>query len=94
MRQEIFHRLDADGSGSLDYGEVTTGLKTIGIEFNPGDLERMFSVASDPVKETVSLHGLDFILRVLKCTTVPEDPNFASDVDTCIQVCTKMCSMN
>jgi hypothetical protein len=46
----------------------------------------MFSVACDPEEETVSLHGLDFILRVLKCSVVPEDPNFASDVDTCIQV--------
>ena len=85
-RQEIFHRLDVDGSGSLDYGEVVTGLRSIGIVFNPGDLERMFSVACDPEEETVSLHGLDFILRVLKCSVVPEDPNFASDVDTCIQV--------
>lgn len=64
---------------------MVSGLKSIGIPYSHGDLERLFAVTCDPDDRTVSLHGLDFLLRVLKCSTIPEDPNLAADVDTCMQ---------
>ncbi len=78
----MFRRLDEDGSGSLSFVEVLRGLEEIGLQHvSEGRLKEMFDSVCSKQDDTISLNGLDFLLRTLTCAVAPTDMHFAIEVD-------------
>ncbi len=80
--EALFLRLDRDGSGSLDYREVRMGLKEIGLHVESEDrLQEIFGAVCNKPDMSISLDGLDLLLRIMTGATPPTDTRFAIDVD-------------